>query len=181
MDGLIQISKINDFLFCPRSLYLHSVYETYDEETYHDTPQQLGRIAHETVDEKTYSTKQTLLMGMSVYSETYGITGKIDTFDEEKGILTERKKYIKTIFPGHILQVQAEALCLEEMGYKVNTLRIHSMDDNKTYPIASMTAEEKEAFKILLDKITSFDPAEFDYRAVNPAKCDHCIYRPLCH
>ena len=47
-EDYISISTLNDFIFCPYSIYLHNVYMETDEGVY----QTRGRIAHETVDEK---------------------------------------------------------------------------------------------------------------------------------
>ncbi len=57
MDDYISISTLNDFIFCPYSIYLHNVYVETDEGVYHATPQTRGRIAHETVDEKRTSNR----------------------------------------------------------------------------------------------------------------------------
>lgn len=62
MSDYIAISTLNDFIFCPYSIYLHNVYMETDEMVYHATPQTRGRSAHETVDRKTAST------GLTTYS-----------------------------------------------------------------------------------------------------------------
>ena len=77
-DDYISISTLNDFIFCPYSIYLHNVYENTDESLFHATPQAQGRIAHETVDEKKNSTRKDVLQALPVYSEKYGLMGKID-------------------------------------------------------------------------------------------------------
>lgn len=51
-ESFINISMLNDFIFCPYSIYLHNVYENTDESLYHAVPQIRGRIVHETVDNK---------------------------------------------------------------------------------------------------------------------------------
>ena len=53
MIDYISISTLNDFIFCPYSIYLHNVYMETDETIYHATPQTQGRVAHESVDKKT--------------------------------------------------------------------------------------------------------------------------------
>jgi len=35
MSELIAISTLNDFIFCPYSIYLHNVYMDADEDIYH--------------------------------------------------------------------------------------------------------------------------------------------------
>ena len=42
-DVYISISTLNDFIFCPYSIYLHNVYMESDEGLYNATPQTRGR------------------------------------------------------------------------------------------------------------------------------------------
>ena len=53
MNDLIAISTLNDFIFCPYSIYPHQVYVDADEDMYQAKPQTRGRNAHEKVDMKT--------------------------------------------------------------------------------------------------------------------------------
>ena len=53
----IHISTLNDFIFCPYSIYLHNVYMESDEMMFHAEPQTRGRISHEAIDHKTYSNR----------------------------------------------------------------------------------------------------------------------------
>ena len=50
MDNAIRISHLNDFLFCPYSIYLHNIYDAIDDHQYHDVPQIKGRMAHINID-----------------------------------------------------------------------------------------------------------------------------------
>lgn len=52
IDDYIAISTLNDFIFCPYSIYLHNVYMDTDEGLYHATPQTKGKIAHQSIDWK---------------------------------------------------------------------------------------------------------------------------------
>ena len=81
----IHISTLNDFIFCPYSIYLHNVYVDADEDLYHAVPQTRGRHSHESIDSKSYSTKKDDLQSISVYSEELGVMGKIDLFKKEEG------------------------------------------------------------------------------------------------
>ncbi len=56
-EDYISISTLNDFIFCPYSIYLHNVYMESDEGLYHATPQTRGRNAHETIDIKKASNR----------------------------------------------------------------------------------------------------------------------------
>ncbi len=80
MDDYIAISTLNDFIFCPYSIYLHNVYMEMDEGVYHAVPQTRGRIAHETVDNKKTSNRSDELQALPIISERYGLTGKIDIY-----------------------------------------------------------------------------------------------------
>lgn len=178
MEQYIQISKINDFLFCPRSLYLHSIYESFDTSVYHSAAQAAGRIAHNTIDKDMYSSKKRYVVGIPVTSSQHGITGKIDIYDTQTKTLIERKRCLKKVFDGHKYQLYAEMLCLREMGYTVDALKIHSLEDNKTYPIALPTKEDWQAFFQTVEQMKSVEAIL--YVQENLSKCAPCIYRPLC-
>jgi len=179
MEDYIQISKLNDFIFCPYSIYLHSVYENFNAKTYHRTAQTVGKIAHKPVDNGTYTTSAHVLQGLEVSSDAYCLAGKIDTFDDKSGALVERKYKIKKVFDGYRYQLYAQMVCLREAGYRVKSLAIQSLSDNKRYKIPMPGEEEMREFDELIDKISSYRP-EVPKRK-NAKKCAQCVYRPLCH
>ena len=76
-DDYISISTLNDFIFCPYSIYLHNVYMDTDVSLYHAIPQTRGRIAHESVDNKTASNRSNDILTLPVYSEKYHLMGKL--------------------------------------------------------------------------------------------------------
>lgn len=180
MEPYIPISFLNDFIFCPRSIYFHQLYGRSDESIYHTTDQSEGKAAHASVDSKTYTTAKKVLQTIDVYSHHYEIGGKIDTFDTSTGVLTERKKKIKVIYDGYIYQLYAQYHCLVEMGYTVKTIRLYSMDDNRVHPIALPENDTKRqnGFEALIHQMRIFDlTAPFN---VNPNKCFRCVYRYMC-
>lgn len=175
----IAITKLNDFIFCPASIYFHLLED--EEKVLYQTDKQLnGSNVHKKTDLAAYSTKKSVLQGIGVYSERFNLYGKIDTFDIGSGILTERKKKIKRIYDGYIFQLYAQYFALCEMGYKVKIIRLYSMDDNKIYLIEKPedNVEMFKKFTDLIDKIVEFD---FDnFRQPNVDKCKNCIYEPMC-
>lgn len=175
----IPISKINDFIFCPKSIYFHSVYEKFDQRLYHETPQFVGKLKHENIDGRLYSSAKKYLQGLEVSSEKYGLIGKIDIYDQKDKSLIERKNKIKKIYDGYRFQLYAQMVCLEEMGYEVKRLFIHSLSDNKRYKIDLPGRDELNDFFVLLGKIRNFDP--LSAVKINKNKCSRCIYRELCH
>lgn len=175
----INISNLNDFIFCPYSIYLHNVYQSMSEESYHDLPQVRGKQAHKTVDNGTYSTKADVLTGLSVYSEKYGLFGKIDQFFVKKRRLVERKRCINHIYDGYKMQILAQYFCLIDMGYQVNELVFHSMKDNKNHTIPIPDDDTVAWFEQNLGKIRAYNPLK-PLGHVNSNKCDNCIYHALC-
>lgn len=180
VESYIPISFLNDFIFCPRSIYFHQLYGRITQRLYQTTDQIRGTDAHKTIDRKKYTTAKTVLQGLAVFSEKYGIGGKIDLFDLNKSLLVERKKKIKVIYDGYIYQLYAQYYCLTEMGYQVKKMKLYSMDDNKSYPVKLPVAdrERQEGFEKLIQDIYSFDLKTPFLTNIN--KCRHCIYCNLC-
>lgn len=180
MDDLIRITQLNDFVFCPLSIYFHNLYGERDKSTYQRKEQINGTHAHEKIDNGNYSSSKKVLMGTDVYCEKLGLIGKIDVFDMEKGLLRERKKFIKVIYDGYIFQLYAQVYSLREMGYVINKIQLYSMDDNKIYNI-KLPEESPEMdlkFRNLIKNIRTFVMGE--YFQDNVEKCKHCIYEPAC-
>ena len=180
VESYIPISFLNDFIFCPRSIYFHQLYGRIESRLYQTKDQINGKAVHRTIDNKTYTTAKKVLQSLEVYSKRYGIGGKIDTYDSALRRLSERKKKIVRIYDGYIFQLYAQYHCLMEMGYEVEQMRLYSMDDNKVYPVLLPTADVQmqSKFEILIQKIHQFsldDPFE-----PNPNKCIRCIYANLC-
>lgn len=119
MDDIISISNLNDFIFCPASIYFHKLYGSQDNLTYQSSYQINGSKAHESVDNSSYSTKKSIITALDVYSDKYKLSGKIDIYDMEKQLLIERKKHISKIYDGYVFQLYAQYYALTEMGYAV--------------------------------------------------------------
>lgn len=179
MSEYISISTLNDFIFCPYSIYLHNVYMETDETMYHATPQTRGRSAHATVDKKTASNRADDILSLPVYSEEYGLMGKIDVYKRKDRKLIERKYRLKQIFQGQIYQLWAQMLCMKEMGYAVEELAFYEMSTNKMIPIPMPGDEELRMFKNFIERFREYNPAETSI-AINRNKCRHCIYCSLC-
>lgn len=180
MEQYIQISKLNDFIFCPRSVYLHSIYENFNQKTYHRTAQTEGKIKHENIDKCKYSTAKRYLQGLSVYSEKYNLMGKIDVYDSEEKILIERKNKVKQIYDGYRHQLYAHYFCLQEMGYIVKKMFIHSLSDNKRHSVNIPKQKEISEFENIVEQIKNFNI--FNCPIIkNGNKCAECVYKPLCH
>lgn len=164
-------------MYCPASLYLHTMYEGFSERLFHEKPQNVGKIKHEAVDNQTYSTSKRFIVGMNVYSVVYGIMGKIDIYDTETKTLIERKTKIKKIFDGYRYQLYAQYFCLIEMGYSVEKLVLRSLEDNKNYVLPAPSEKEKKEFEGVLRNIRKFDPKQLLSHSC--PKCSLSIYGAL--
>lgn len=150
-----------------------------DETTYYATPQTQGKIAHETVDKKISSNRADNILALPVYSEKYGLMGKIDIYKRKEKMLIERKYQLKQIFQGQIYQLWAQMLCLQEMGYEVESLAFYETSTNTMTPVSLPSEEDLLTFNSFLQRFRSFDPSSTPFE-INPNKCAHCIYCNLC-
>lgn len=179
MENYINITQINDYIFCPVSIYFHNVYGKVEPLLYHEKSQLQGKNAHETIDEGTLKQKNKI-SGIDVYCEELNLIGKIDIYDINTKKLIERKRQIKKIYDGYIFQLYAQYYCMTEMGYEVDCLELYSMVDKKTYEIMLPKENIEMDSKF---KETIFSMYEFDieaYKQNNKEKCRNCIYESAC-
>lgn len=186
MESYIKLSTLNDFIFCPKSIYYHTLYDSYNKNIYQEQAQKEGTKVHEAVDNKTYSTSKYILQGMSVYGDYYKIAWKIDIFNTNTWELIERKNQIfldenknPKIYLWQKYQLWWQMFCLEEMWYNIQSLWIYSVKDNKKYRIYKPSTKQLLAFEKVLNKYRKFDLFQKNWRQ-NTEKCKKCIYRELC-
>ncbi len=179
MTDYISLSTLNDFIFCPYSIYLHSVYMETDGDIYKATPQVKGTIAHEGVDNKSGSTRRADIMALPVYCDELGISGKIDLYKQDRRLLVERKNNLKRIFRGHIYQLWGQYFCMKEMGYEVDALAFYEISTNTTIPVELPGDAGRDELARFIEKFRQYDPATTPF-TLNPNKCIHCIYCNLC-
>lgn len=178
MENPIIISNLNDFIFCPASIYFHNIYGQQDRRLYQSEKQLNGTKVHETVDEA--KNNKNVLHAMDVYCEKYDIIGKIDYFDTKSGVLIERKKHVTKVYDGQVFQVYAQYFALTEMGYTVRRIVIHSYDDNKNYDVPLPENDDRMArgFERVIEDMKRFDISTFTPRSSE--KCSNCIYNDVC-
>ena len=180
MEDPIIISWLNDFIFCPASIYFHQLYGSIDTMLFQDADQINGTFAQEAIEEIRYSSRKNVLQAISIYSSKYNIIGKIDIFEADIGRLTERKKKIKNIYDGYVYQLYAQFFALTEMGYSVNSMRFYSSETNKVFPV-KMPYEDYEMFSKFEETVTAIQSFALEnFKQNNKDKCAHCIYEPAC-
>lgn len=178
MDNYISLSALNDFIFCPYSIYLHQVYQDTDEDLYHATPQTRGRAAHETVEKTNSSISKSEITAIHVLSEELGIRGKIDLYRKDKKLLVERKYQLKQIYRGQLYQLWGEYFCMLEMGYEIEHIAFYETSTNRTIHIELPGDKEKEELINFISCFRNYDPSR--PIKTNRNKCMHCVYCNLC-
>lgn len=177
MYNIIPISYLNDFVFCPHSIYLHQVFEGGVEETYSASPQQKGRSAHVTVD--IVDRKDRFLQSAYVLCEELGLYGKIDRYELATLSLIERKRTVHNLYKGFYYQVWAQYYGMTEMGFEVKKIIVESITDKRRIEIPLPNEQNKEDLKNHVFQIRSYDPFYHQFKP-NVNKCRHCIYTALC-
>ena len=180
MKDILTITTLNDYIFCPISIYYHNILNDLATESYYSDSQVKGKNAHQSIDQKTYSTSNNVLQGIDVYSDKYHITGKIDLYYKDTKTLSERKKKIVTIYDGYVFQLYGQYFGMIEQGYEVEKLQFHSIDDNKTYnlKLPEEDPDMKKKFEQVIWDINHFNVNS--YHPVNENKCRNCIYTYIC-
>lgn len=174
----IPISTLNDFVFCPYSIYLHGIYNQVDDSLYYAAPQVRGSISHEATDNKKSSTRKDAILSLPVYSDELGIIGKIDLFRISECHLIERKYLLKKIYRGQLYQIWSQYFCLKEMGYDVKRISFYEISTKKSIPVNIPGENEFNELKAIVLRYHQYRP---DMGIViNENKCTHCIYCPMC-
>ena len=179
MNDYIPLSMLNDFIFCPYSIYLHSMYMESDGDLYKATPQTKGTFAHQGVNEKKGSTRKSDIMSLPVYCDELGISGIIDIYKQDKHLLVERKNNLKHIFRGQIYQLWGQYFCLTEMGYEVEQLAFYEISTNKMISVELPGETGKQELCNFIEKFKNYAPDSCIIH-INSNKCSHCIYSNLC-
>lgn len=77
MQGEILITQLNDFIFCPASIYFHNLYGNTDRMLFQSNKQINGTAAHEKVDNHTYSSKKTFCLLLMCIVKNMDYRGKL--------------------------------------------------------------------------------------------------------
>jgi CRISPR-associated exonuclease Cas4 len=180
MEDPIIISNLNDFGFCPASIYFHNLMYGADRILTQTSSQINGTHSHFSIDNGSYSSRKSVFQGLEVYSEEYGLIGKIDIYYADKGLLVERKKKVSKLFDSQIFQIYGQYFAMCEMGYDVRELRIYSMDDNRNYSIP-LPEDDAELFNSFCNVVSDMHAFNLDtFKQDNPLKCANCIYEVMC-
>lgn len=175
MENYLTITTLNDFIFCPYSIYLHQIYDANKEETYHSIDQSKGKRLHDFIDNniEVKSWKNAF-----VYSEKWKIYGKIDDYNPKTKELIEYKSTVAIVFQGYYYQIWAQYLCLQEMEIEVEKLAFFDFKTQNKIELPLPTAQQITQLQNHIKKVQRFDfHTEIQ---INSNKCMRCIYNNLC-
>lgn len=175
MEHLLAITVLNDFVFCPYSIYLHQIYGDSQEDVYHNIYQSRGKRLHQFLEKNPNGRS---LINSWVSSETLGIYGRIDAYDEAEEELIEYKSTVAVAYKGYYYQIWAQLICLREQGISVKKLSFFDFKTNTKIPIPLPTPADLLDLKNHIERVRHFD-FESNFK-VNPNKCRQCIYNNLC-
>lgn len=176
----VLISALNQYVFCPRRCALMHI-EGFWADNEHTV---IGALLHDHADEPGYETVDgvTLLRGLPLVSERYGLTGKADIVEvhDDTYIPVEYKKGKRRKFENDDVQLCAQALCLEEMfacevavGYVFHAASKRRREVIFDWRLREETKRVIEAVRQLL-RVGITPPAELKPR------CDGCSLRGVC-
>lgn len=181
MEDYMPITKLNDFIFCPLSLYFKSCYSKFNDNVYYQDRIIAGKIEHDKKHTKDINNILKLI-NFFVYSDKYMIIGKIDEYNILTKELIEYKNNINRIYDGYIYQVWAQYFCLTSMGYAVDKMSIVSISSGEEFIINKPSPFEIITFNELVEKVRFFRPENYINKInKNFCKCRKCIYRELCN
>lgn len=117
-ENLLAISSLQHYAYCPRQFALIHIEQVWEENRF--TAE--GRILHERVDSGAAEQRRGMRYerGVLLRSEQYGLVGKMDLLEIEKGnprryFAVEYKRGKPKVADWDRIQLCAQVLCIEEM------------------------------------------------------------------
>ncbi len=110
MEELIRISTLNDFLFCPVSIYYQYLIDRLDRVEYQSEFQLNGSAAHRCINSGSYTISKDVLLGTEVCSVEFGLIGK---FQESDSLLIMKlSQYCEEIRMGYAIHEEEDCIIL---------------------------------------------------------------------
>ncbi len=177
----IPISLLAHMVFCPRRAWLEAQGEQVDSFAI-----AAGSVAHTRVDDSTESRPGTE-RAMLVHSDELGLTGRCDvvhseptgtlTIQEYKSTPVRRKPQVRE---SQRIQVLAETLCLESMGYTVTGAAVHFVNHNKNIPVALNATSRKECLEWIQRTREMIERSHAPEPLLDDPRCAGCSHATVC-
>lgn len=191
---LLNISGIQHFVFCRRQWALIHIEQQWVENLLTVS----GKIAHQKVHNNTFSEKRRdiiISMGMPVSSDELGLTGVCDAVEFHKsddGATLRGHEGTYRIVPveykygepkedeSDILQVAAQAVCLEEMFCtKIDELNLYYVRTRHRLKIA-FDEDLRIRVKQIADEMRSYYKRRYTPKVKTGKHCKACSLRDIC-
>ena len=169
-EDLINVSAINQYLYCPRRYWYIYFYDTIGENYQFKD----GVVKHENKSKKGGWTEEIYLESTEI-----GLKGKIDILEDEELVPVERKRGGK-YYDNDVMQVAGYCYLLEECtGEAVDTgiIYLHENDRRVRIPFDRVKKQEVEQIIEEIHEVTPDSPPPF---TDNPSKCEECSCREYC-
>lgn len=169
-EELINVSAINQYLFCPRRYWYIYFYDTIGENYQFKD----GVVKHENKGKKGGWTEELYLESAEI-----GLKGKIDILEDEQLVPVERKRGGR-YYDNDVMQVAGYCYLLEKCtGESVDSGIIYLYENDQRVRIPFDPVKKKEISNIVseIHDITSDTPPPF---TDNPNKCENCSTREYC-
>jgi len=173
INKLINISEINQYLYCSRRLYYLKFYDTCGN----NYELKEGKLKH-----KRSSTRGKWVKNIYLESKSLGIKGKIDVLEEEDfPVPIERKRAEKaSYYKNDEYQLAAYGMLLEDnIEERIPYGYIYLYSDDSRYKI-NIDEDLKNKVNHIIKEIRNMRIDNIPYYVSNLNKCKKCSTRKYC-
>jgi len=169
-DPLINISAINQYLYCPRRYWYIRFFDTIGM----NYPLRDGLVKHDNKSRQGGWTEELYLEDQNI-----GIKGKMDILEEDDLVPVERKRS-KRYYQNDVVQLAGYCLLLEKATDKsVDAGVIYLYEVDRRVRI-QYDEELRQEVRQVVDEMRSMTPEDVPALTDNPNKCEKCSTREYC-
>jgi CRISPR-associated exonuclease Cas4 len=173
-DELVNVSDLNQFLYCPRRYWYLHFFDTQGRNYYRTE----GKTRHE-----NKASRGGWLNELYLESEALGLKGKIDVLDLDSGrtVPVERKRAGSgDYYWNDEVQIAGYCLLLEEhLGESVREGAIYLYETDQRMHI-TITDNHRKTVHEVVETMRSMSPDNVPPLTDNPNKCEKCSTREYC-
>lgn len=193
-DEFLQLSGIQHFAFCRRQWVL-----AYIEMQWQENVRTVeGKILHENAHDAGIKEKRgdlLIVRAMPIHSREMGVSGECDVVEFhrcENGISLDGREGNYSVIPveykrgkpkeedADILQVAAQAMCLEEMLYCIIPYGYIYYGETRHRMKVEFTDEIKEKVRSIFDEMHKYYAQQYTPKVKTSKKCNACSLKDIC-
>lgn len=193
-DEFLQLSGIQHFAFCRRQWAL-----AYIEMQWQENVRTVeGKILHENAHDAGIKEKRgdlLIVRAMPIHSREMGVSGECDVIEFhrcENGISLDGREGNYSVIPveykrgkpkeedADILQVAAQAMCLEEMLYCIIPYGYIYYGETRHRMKVEFTDEIKEKVRSIFDEMHKYYAQQYTPKVKTSKKCNACSLKDIC-